>query len=151
MKREFRERFCWIQNEILENDNLNGQDIMVYLALARYANNDTQTCYPSYNKLCKIARVSRPTISKALKTLEECGIISVERSANKVNHYCLLHIHSSGKDSLLVKKSNGTGKKEIPQVVKMRNTNYTNITNTNLTKLNGYKGFVKKLSELKKI
>lgn len=123
----------WVQKEILASKLINASDKLVYSALAYYAHNRTQKCFPSYTKMAELTGVSRPTVVKALKALVEHGFVSVKKKGGKVNLYKLLKVAS--KNSLPVKKKHRTSKNKVPALVKKRHTN-----NTNITRLNNNKG-----------
>jgi DNA-binding transcriptional ArsR family regulator len=55
----------------------NGTNKLVLLCLANYAD-DKNTCFPSYKTLISITEMSRSTIIRALKSLEEVGLIEIE-------------------------------------------------------------------------
>lgn len=53
---------------------------LILVALADRHNDDTRACHPSQARLAADAEVSRATLNRHLKTLEECGeIVRVER------------------------------------------------------------------------
>lgn len=65
----------------------------VYCVLAKYANEKTQSCFPSYETISKDAGIkNRQTISSALRVLEAFDIISIRHGTgrNVSNVYFLL-------------------------------------------------------------
>src|SRR5262249_1496104 len=55
----------------------------LYCALARYGNNDTRICYPSYSTLAKKLKMSRKTIKRNIELLQHHKLIRVEaRTSN---------------------------------------------------------------------
>lgn len=71
----------------LDNDYLNGyarlmnpMTTLVYVSLCRHADNNTQECFPSMKLIAEECNISKPTVVKAIKELEDWNIISVERS-----------------------------------------------------------------------
>ena len=63
-----------------------GYDLLVYMALIRHADN-TGVCWPSLERLAKIARCSQPTVSKSLNVLEQLGYIRRVKSDGRANRY----------------------------------------------------------------
>ena len=59
-----------LPNWAVDDDRLGGYDLLVYMALIRHADN-TGVCWPSLERLAKIARCSQPTVSKSLNVLEQ--------------------------------------------------------------------------------
>tara|TARA_B100001057_G_scaffold178450_1_gene179247 strand:+ start:6680 stop:7306 length:627 start_codon:yes stop_codon:yes gene_type:complete len=55
----------------------NGTNKLVLLCLANYAD-DKNTCFPSYKTLISITEMSRSTIIRSLKSLENIGLIKIE-------------------------------------------------------------------------
>lgn len=71
--------------------------ILVYMSLCRHADNYTQECYPSIKLIAEEHGVSKDTVLRAIKKLEEFNIIKVEREIHerengvqKRNRYLLL-------------------------------------------------------------
>jgi DNA-binding transcriptional regulator YhcF (GntR family) len=69
-------------------------ELKTYIALAKYANNETKECWPSINTIGKQIKKGRVTTIKALKGLEEKGCITVKRRKktnkdNETNLYTL--------------------------------------------------------------
>lgn len=62
----------------------------VYLVLAKYANADTQKCFPSLSTLSREAGSNKNYVAWAIRALEALHIVSVQRKNNKVSHYSLL-------------------------------------------------------------
>tara|TARA_R100000329_G_scaffold211_1_gene467 strand:+ start:2794 stop:3507 length:714 start_codon:yes stop_codon:yes gene_type:complete len=70
-------------------------ELKAYIALAKYANNETKECWPSINTIGKQIKKGRVTTIKALKGLEEKGCIIVKRRKktnkdNETNLYTLM-------------------------------------------------------------
>ncbi len=86
----------FVDNEILEiyGSKLKPQGIALYNAIARHAHNDTQRCYPSFERLIALSGIGkRSTLTKYIRKLEELKLIYVirDRKNRKVNHYILLN------------------------------------------------------------
>lgn len=63
---------------------LKGNDKLVFLSLCEYANDDDNTCYPSYTTLMKKATISRGALRDCLNVLENLGFID-RHSRNREN------------------------------------------------------------------
>jgi hypothetical protein len=59
----------------------------VYVALCRFADNNTRQCYPSTRTLAALLHLGRPTVHKALRTLEDAGLIAIERGRTPQGDY----------------------------------------------------------------
>lgn len=78
--------FSMLPNWAVDDDRLCGYDLLVYMALIRHADN-TGVCWPSLERLAKIARCSQPTVSKSLNVLEQLGYIRRVKSDGRANRY----------------------------------------------------------------
>lgn len=78
-----------LPNWAVDDDRLGGYDLLVYMALIRHADN-TGVCWPSLERLAKIARCSQPTVSKSLNVLEQLGCIRRVKSYGRANRYHVL-------------------------------------------------------------
>lgn len=75
-----------LPNWAIDDDRLGGYDLLVYMTLIRHADN-TGVCWPSLERLAKIARCSQPTVSKSLNVLEQLGYIRRVKSDGRANRY----------------------------------------------------------------
>ena len=75
-----------LPNWAVDDDRLGGYDLLVYMALIRHADN-SGICWPSLERLAKIARCSQPTVSKSLNVLERLGYIRRVKSDGRANRY----------------------------------------------------------------
>lgn len=78
--------FSMLPNWAVDDDRLGGYDLLVYMALIRHADN-TGVCWPSLERLAKIARCSQPTVSKSLNRLEQLGYIRRVKADGRANRY----------------------------------------------------------------
>lgn len=78
--------FSMLPNWAVDDDRLGAYDLLVYMALIRHADN-TGICWPSLERLAKIARCSQPTVSKSLNRLEQLGYIRRVKSDGRANRY----------------------------------------------------------------
>ena len=58
-----------------------GVDKLVLLALANFANENTNRCWPSLDRLARMASTQRRTVTRSLTALEALGYIERTRSA----------------------------------------------------------------------
>lgn len=78
--------FSMLPNWAVDDERLSGYDLLVYMALIRHADN-TGVCWPSLERLAKIARCSQPTVSKSLNRLEQLGYIRRVKTDGRANRY----------------------------------------------------------------
>ena len=104
--------------------SMSGSEKAVYIALNRYADNDTGHGYPSIATISKFAGVARGTASLAIQGLEVRGLIRVKRGRNPdnnlshVNEYWITRPDSWGGSAKigLVRKSGGGSAKIGPEL-----------------------------------
>jgi len=89
IKRKQRKGFLWIDNQVFDDKRLGLSDKAVYVALARFVNNETQECYPSIKTLKATANLTNSTLYKSLYKLRDLGYIEIEQDKGKVNYYQL--------------------------------------------------------------
>lgn len=78
--------FSMIPNWAVDDYRLGAFDLLVFMALIRHADN-TGICWPSLERIAKIARCSQPTVSKSLNVLEQLGYIRRAKSDGRANRY----------------------------------------------------------------
>ena len=74
-----------VPNELLDFD-LPAGAIAVYIYLLRHANRKTNQCHPSEATIAKKLHLSRNTVAKHVRLLEECGLIVTERTTITTKH-----------------------------------------------------------------
>lgn len=91
-----KKEWFWLDNEYLNGYAriLGASCTVVYLSLCRHADNNTQSCYPSMKLIAEENGISERTVIRAIKILEEWGIVRVVRRKNdkgtqEVNIYTL--------------------------------------------------------------
>jgi hypothetical protein len=84
-----RAQWCWIDNEVIDRygAHLKAAGIGLYTALARYANHQTGSCYPSLARLSKQLGCTQKTVGRYLQRLVKCGLIMVEV---RPGHTCVI-------------------------------------------------------------
>lgn len=71
-------KFTLVYNDFLESDLLNHYEKSVFIALKKYADNDTMRAFPSLNRLHKITGISLSQVRRSIDHMKELGVISVE-------------------------------------------------------------------------
>jgi hypothetical protein len=70
--------FAAVDKPVIEDEMLSAVDVMTYMALVYFADNNSRECWPSLAKLARIARCHPSTVSTALGRLEASGYIKRE-------------------------------------------------------------------------
>ena len=87
-------KFLWIDKAALKliSERAGTLGVAVYSWLCYYANFKAQDCFPSITTLAYHCGVSRRTIMRAVKQLEQLRAILIERKKGKSNIYKLLNM-----------------------------------------------------------
>jgi hypothetical protein len=72
-----KKKWFWAENDIIDREDLSSLEKMAYLALCRYADNDTNSCFPSHATLAKKVGCSRRKIIDIVKSLKTKGLINI--------------------------------------------------------------------------
>ncbi len=82
--------WLWVDNRVITEfgPQLRPHALAIYLALARYADNTTRTCFPSVPTLARLTGMSRPTATKALRKLEAAGLITITPRRTETGDPC---------------------------------------------------------------
>jgi len=77
----------WINREILTvyGKRLKSSGIAVYNVLASYANQKTQTCFPTQQTIAELLGLSRMTVNRKIRQLRELGLLNIM----KLKSHCL--------------------------------------------------------------
>jgi len=67
--------FTIVENKIIKDGSVSKHALLVYVILCMFADNDSSTCFPSYNTIAQYARCSRSTAQVAVKELIEKGYV----------------------------------------------------------------------------
>ena len=126
----------WIENSLIDRDDLNPYEKLLYMTLARYCDNNGK-CFPTIETLMKATGInSKATIVKYLKNLEEKELIFVVRCSGKSNTYYLKNVEkkednqfNSNTSSLNepVHEMNNTSSPDEPLPVHVVNSKETNL------------------------
>jgi hypothetical protein len=100
----------------------------VLLMLANYASNENGDCHPSLGEICDATMLSRDSVIRALKSLEDDGFISIEKKrvgkVNLPNSYSLnLHRVVAHSDHEGSRNLQGGSSTERPGVVAVSDPN----------------------------
>ena len=90
-----------INNNLLRNENLKANTKILLLVIMSYESKEGYS-YPSHSRLMKETGLSKSTLIKCLKELEELGYITSEKAAGNNNKYFIdssIKISSSKNDS----------------------------------------------------
>lgn len=68
-------RWKWVQNEILDHEDLSTSEICVAVVLASHVNDRTQDCFPRIETIAREAGLSERKVRQALQRLEQLGLI----------------------------------------------------------------------------
>jgi len=130
----------WLDNEYLNGyaKHLGVTCTSVYISLCRHSDNTTQTCFPSMEKIGEELGLKRQAVSRAIKKLQDWGIISVVTKYNKEskkreNNIYTLMAKKSWKDKPCTNKEHGKPCTPTDQShVLERNSNKTHINKTHI-------------------
>jgi len=143
-----QKEWFWLDNEYLNGyaRHLGVSCTAVYISLCRHSDNATQMCYPSMKLIAEENGISRDTVMRALKKLEEWGIILVKKSkkddGTQANNVYTLLAKSNWKDKPSSKVRHGQAESQIEPQPSSKNThsrvapqgyNNTHINNTHIT------------------
>ena len=76
-------KFTLVYNDFLESDLLNYYEKMVFIALKKFADNDTMRAFPSLKTIHKITGISLSQVRRSIDHMEELGVISIEHRTDK--------------------------------------------------------------------
>lgn len=97
----------WVENSLIDRDDLNPYEKLLYMTLARYCDNNGK-CFPAIETLMKATGInSKATIVKYLKNLEEKELIFVIRCSGKSNTYYLKNAEKKEKEQFISNTSSG--------------------------------------------
>ena len=77
--------FTIISNGLIETDLLTEHEKMVYIVIRKHLNQEKQTAFPGMATIAREARISKSQVLRAIKGLEEKGLLIVKRQTTKYN------------------------------------------------------------------
>lgn len=78
-------KFTKIFNDFLESELLDKHEKLIFIAIKRFADNDTLVAFPSLKTLHKMTGISIRWIKKSIDHMEELGILKVENRTSEEN------------------------------------------------------------------
>lgn len=70
--------FTIFHNEFIDSELLSGYEKLVFIAIKRHLNSESSQAFPSIKTICKHTGLSKPTVIKAIKSLEDKEILTVQ-------------------------------------------------------------------------
>ena len=128
--RDIREKnWFWLENDLVDREDITAMEKLIYMLLARYADKEGK-CFPSQEKLCKVTGIKDyRTIVKYLKQLEEKGLIEIKKNNGKVNVYYLKNVTTPPTKNVGTKNATANFAEEPPtKNVGTPPTNFAGIT-----------------------
>ena len=110
-----------INNDLLRNENLKANTKILLLVIMSYESKEGYS-YPSHSRLIKETGLSKSTLIKCLKELEELGYIISEKAAGNNNKYFIdssIKISSSKNDSSTKNNTSSSTKNDTGVVVNL--------------------------------
>lgn len=87
-----KKNWFWIENALVDREDIGAMEKLIYMLLARFADQEGK-CFPSQERLCKISGIKDyRTIVKYMESLEEKGLISIKKEKGKKNTYYLKNV-----------------------------------------------------------
>lgn len=84
--------FTIIHNEFIDSTLLNGAEKLVFIAIKRHLNSNNFQAFPSLKTICNHSGLSKPTVIKAISTLEQKKIlVKVNRDSKEKGHQSNLY------------------------------------------------------------
>lgn len=148
--RDIREtNWFWIDNALIDREDITAGEMLLYMVLARYVNRNTGYAFPSIDTLkAKTGIKDIRTIVKYANSLEEKGLIEIIKEKGKPNKYYLKNVEE-------VPTKNDIALNEVPTknatlTILTKNTNKNNIYTHNKAENSQpiIQGILKKYSEL---
>ena len=86
--------WLWVHKAVVFHKSLLSSDKLVYCGLACYANNQSQSSFPSIGLLKNQLGIGKNTLIRSLAKLEKTGLIKIEKNKGKHNVYTLLKVET---------------------------------------------------------
>lgn len=113
--RDIRKKgWFWIDNSLIDRDDLNPYEKLLYMTLARYCDNNSK-CFPAIETLMKATGINgKATIIKYLKNLEKKELIFIVRSSGRSNVYYLKNSDKKEEDQF--NSNTGSGDRPVQEM-----------------------------------
>lgn len=83
--------FVRLPNWLIDDSDLSGNELLVYVVLLRFRDPKTGKCFPGMTTIADRARISRRSVMRAIESLESRGMVKVDRRStitdNRPNVY----------------------------------------------------------------
>lgn len=148
-------RFTIVYNDFMDSQLLNKHEKLIYIAIKRFADNETFKAFPSIKKLQDVTGISGKSIKESIKHMEQLGVLKKEnRQDPKRGHisnlYTLYDYAEMWQDSSEEGNTSAAddikAEKTISQLI---SSGYTNEIVTQLAKLGCIDDIISQLTELK--
>ena len=84
--------FTIFHNEFIDSKLMSGYEKLVFIAIKRHLNSESSQAFPSIKTICSHTGLSKPTVIKAIKSLEDKEILAVEhRESEERGHMSNLY------------------------------------------------------------
>jgi DNA-binding MarR family transcriptional regulator len=93
-----KQGYIWFHDVLL--DVLTIREFAVYCVLAKYADNETQQCYPHQTTIVRDSKCSESTVKRALRRMQQLELVARVRTV-RGNSYQLLHVDEERLKSFL--------------------------------------------------
>ena len=111
-----------INNDLLRNENLKANTKILLLVIMSYESKEGYS-YPSHSRLMKETGLSKSTLIKCLKELEELGYITSEKTAGNNNKYFIDSSTKNDTSSSTKNNTSSSSKNNTGVVLKMVHKN----------------------------
>ena len=68
-----------LPNNMTASGELTPKDLLIYVSIKRYMNNETREAFPSLETIMKHSSSSKPTVRKCIESLKSKGYISIHK------------------------------------------------------------------------
>ena len=107
IKRGRRLPFVILPYEVLDDGTLTATEIIVYVTIARHADNYGQA-YPSRARIAKLARCSESTVDRAVAVLKAGRYLEVHRREGTSNLYVVHEVRAAALGGVVTHEEGGS-------------------------------------------
>ena len=75
-------KFVMVYHDFLESELLNKNEKLIFIAIKRFANNETLKAFPSIGTICKMTGMTRKTVTNSIKHMEQLGVLKKEERSS---------------------------------------------------------------------
>lgn len=77
-------QFVKVPHISVEEIEVSAKDRLIYACIRRYMNKDTNTCFPSVDRIAKDLKITSPTVRKSIKILEKYNYFTIEKQGGRL-------------------------------------------------------------------